>query len=155
MVVLDLIVYLFFVITSELGKIVKIWKSFYENVVKIKYTRVLLYWAERYTKFFPFFHIKIWGFPSSLRGCWGQRRPEKIKVPKFQIWHYFYKKNNCSYSQKCNWNVLWGFRHLITKSLRRVIWLNRFFYFPTILSHKLCTHASKLRFQLTWKATDF
>ena len=48
----------------------------------------------RYTKFFPFFHIKIhtkiWGFPSDLRGCWGQRRPEKIKVSKFQIWNYFY-----------------------------------------------------------------
>ena len=50
----------------------------------------------RYTKFFPFFlikiHFKIWGFPSSLQGCWGQRRPEKMKVPKFQIWHYFCKK---------------------------------------------------------------
>ena len=38
------------------------------------------------------FLIKIWSFPSDLRGCWGQRRPEKIKVSKFQIWHYFYYK---------------------------------------------------------------
>ena len=61
--------------------------------------------ASKYTKIFPFFHIKIWGFPSSLQGCWGQRRPEKIRAPKFKIWRLFYWMNNSSYSQKCNWNV--------------------------------------------------
>ena len=50
-------------------------------------------------------HNKISGFPSDLRGCWGQRRPWKVKVSKFQNWRHFYKRNNCSYSQKYNWNI--------------------------------------------------
>ena len=33
-----------------------------------------------------------------------KRGKKKIKMHKFQTWHYFYKKNNCSYSKKCNWN---------------------------------------------------
>ena len=47
--------------------------------------------TSNYTKTFPFFHIKSHNkfdvFLSDLWGCWGQRRPWKIKVPKFQIWH--------------------------------------------------------------------
>ena len=87
--------------------------------------------TSNYTKIFPFFHIKIhnkiWGFPSDLRGCWGQMRPWKIKVSKFQIWHHFYKKINCSYSQKCNYNVCEMHR----------LWNMIFFHFAILVSINL------------------